>query len=206
MNITDKAETETISYPDEQEIKAAVRACCGRCCNACESPVEYAWRKRRVDLASLLEIAIEEELTDREKSVIKDLFYNEMTVTQLARRDDVSTSAVSLVACTAKEKLKKALRYVVMYQNDFADAGLTAPFVADAVTVSVASNITEGEINERIKAKRIANGFSVKKLAAVTGLDEGRIYRIESGSVLPDSGELMAFCGAFGVTPNELML
>ena len=46
-------------YPSKEEIKAAQLACCGRCCDACETPAEYAWRKRSVDLSVLLENAIE---------------------------------------------------------------------------------------------------------------------------------------------------
>lgn len=206
MNITIEDEIMPVSYPDEEEIRKAVRICCGRCCKACESPVEYAWRKRRTDLAALLGVAIENELTDREKTVIKDLFYNGMTVTQVANRDGVSTSAVSLVAGTAKEKLKKALRYVIMYQNDTLQDDLTENFTADAVTLSRASHIKGETIGERVRNRRISAGLSVKKLGALTSLEEGRIYRIEGGTVLPDAGELMAFCGVFGVTPNELML
>ena len=59
-----------ITYPDEDEIKAAQLACCGRVCRDCEAPAAYAWRKREVDLALLLEKAIENELTEHERSMM----------------------------------------------------------------------------------------------------------------------------------------
>ena len=59
-----------INYPDEEEMKAAQLACCGRVCKECETPVAYAWRKREVDMALLREFAIENELTETEKNIV----------------------------------------------------------------------------------------------------------------------------------------
>ena len=48
------AEEKVFEFIDEEEMKAAQLACCGRVCNRCETPAAYAWRKREVDLAILL--------------------------------------------------------------------------------------------------------------------------------------------------------
>ena len=52
-------------FPSREEIKAAQLACCGRCCNQCESPAEYAWRKRDVDMRFCLKEPLRMNLPKR---------------------------------------------------------------------------------------------------------------------------------------------
>ena len=63
---------EYFTFPAREEIKAATNICCGRFCGSCETPVEYAWRARDVDMSALLDMAIENELTQAEQKAVAD--------------------------------------------------------------------------------------------------------------------------------------
>lgn len=43
------------SFPTPEERRAAMCVCCGSHCPGCESPDDYAWRRRDVDLSVLAE-------------------------------------------------------------------------------------------------------------------------------------------------------
>ncbi len=140
-----------ISLPSEKEIRAAVKICCGRCCKACETPVEYAWKKRQTDLAKLLDMAIETELTDKEREYIKEVYFNEKSYSKVAEEKGVSASAVSAAAARAKAKLKRALEYVVVYQNELEGAQDVEPFlnIAAAINAEGKNRMQKGKTNER---------------------------------------------------------
>ena len=97
-------------YPSKEEIKAAQLACCGRCCDACETPAEYAWRKRGVDMAILLEKAIEAELSESERKAVRAHWYESMSVKEIAASQGISSAAVSVTLKRAQDKLHRALR------------------------------------------------------------------------------------------------
>ena len=45
------------SFPTPEERRAAMCVCCGSHCPGCESPDDYAWRRRDVDLSVLADEA-----------------------------------------------------------------------------------------------------------------------------------------------------
>ena len=137
MILTIKETPADISLPSEKEIREAVKICCGRCCTACKTPVEYAWRKRRIDLAKLLGIAVEKELSEKEKFYIKQVFYRGKTVSQTAAQAGVSAAAVSKTIAKAKDKLRHALKYAIIYQNELTQTG-----AIDAVLETVFESVT----------------------------------------------------------------
>ena len=93
-----------INYPDEDEMKAAQLACCGRACKECETPVAYAWRKREVDMALLLEFAIENELTENEKDIVTDRWYDSLSYSQIAEKRNISASTARVTSERAISK------------------------------------------------------------------------------------------------------
>ena len=95
MIITIESVKADISLPSENEIRNAVKICCGRRCHACETPVEYAWRKRMIDLAYLLGLAVERDLTESEREYIKAVFYDGKTRAEVSAEKSVSPADVS---------------------------------------------------------------------------------------------------------------
>lgn len=50
------------SFPTPEERRAAMCVCCGSHCPGCESPDDYAWRRRDVDLSVLTDEVIKQDL------------------------------------------------------------------------------------------------------------------------------------------------
>ena len=197
-NITD------IIYPSEEEMRAAQLVCCGRVCKMCETPTAYAWRKREVDMALLLEMAIENELTEKEKSIVKDKWYNSLSYSQIAANKGISPAAVKQTSERALKKLENVLRYVVYYQRNITDETIVPGSVCQAKAVLSASKMKGHEISERVLNLRLANGFSLDSFSFVSCIPRKRIEEIEGGSV-PTVNEIVCLSNIFAVTTDFLL-
>ncbi len=193
------------SFPDESEIKAAQLACCGRHCTACEAPAEYAWRKRSVDLAILLEGAIENELTSLERATIRDYWYNSRTLTQIAAESGISPSTVRATLDRAQNKLKKVLGYAVRYQHDVAEESIIPLALGRARVISAARNARGGTPAQRIMRLRQSQNLSREALSRATSIPPTRLERIENSKASPDSGEIIALSEFFAVTSDFIL-
>lgn len=191
-------------YPSKEEIKAAQLACCGRCCDACETPAEYAWRKRGVDMAVLLEHAIENELSTAEKSAVRSRWFESMTVGEIAAMQGISSAAVSVTLKRAQDKLHRVLRYAVAYQNNVGRESAVSLVLARARVIAAARNRRGESLQERLFALRVKENLTREALAKVCCVSAERIAALENGRE-PHMQELVALSEAFGVTVDYLL-
>lgn len=193
-----------MSYPSEEEIKAAQLACCGRFCKECESPAAYAWRKREVDLAILLERAINRELSETERETIVDRWFNSLTQTQISRKRGISPAAVKNTLDRAQEKLERVLSYVVCYQQNISDESIIPLALGRAKVIAAARNASGGTSGDRLMRLRQSQSISKESFSAATGISVARIERLESGD-LPKTDELLALSEFFDVTVDFIL-
>lgn len=193
------------NYPDESEIKAAQLACCGRHCTECEAPAEYAWRKRSVDLAILLEGAIENELTPLERETIKEYWYNAKTLTVIAAEKGISPSTVSANLERARGKLKRVLSYAVRYQHDVSTESIIPLALGRARVIAAARNATGGTPALRIMRLRQSQNLSREALSKATAIPPSRLERIENAKASPDSEEIIALSEFFAVSSDFIL-
>ncbi len=191
-------------YPDEDEIKTAQLACCGRHCSACESPAEYAWRKREVDMALLMERAIENELSEAEKTVVKLHWYDGKSVSEISEMNGVTPPAVKKALKRSQEKLERVLSYAVCYQQNVISESVIPVILGRARVISVARNATGGSIGDRILRLRQSQCLTLEALGIATGIKPSRIQRIENGA-LPVVDELVALGGFFSVSTDFIL-
>lgn len=199
-----KKELSVYYYPDKDEIRAAQLACCGRHCNACESPAEYAWRKREVDMALLLERAIISELTDAERTAVKLHWFKGESITQISDEKDISPSAVKRTLDRANEKLEKALSYVVYYQQNVLSESVVPLAVGRARVIAAARNALGKSAGERIALLRQSQCLTVEALCFATRISLSRLKKIESGGD-PDNSELVVLSEFFDVTTDYIL-
>lgn len=192
-------------YPSKEEIKAAQLACCGRCCDACETPAEYAWRKRGVDMAVLLERAIETELSESEKRAVKARWYESMSVGEIAAKQGISPAAVSVTLKRAQEKLHRALRYAVGYQLQTAKETTVSLVLANARVIAAARNSEGNSLGGRLRRQRLRDNVSVESMSKVSGISSRRLAAFENEKSEPCLQELLALSEAFGVTTDYLL-
>ncbi|MGN0547824.1 MAG: helix-turn-helix domain-containing protein [Acutalibacteraceae bacterium] len=191
-------------FPSDEEIKAAQRVCCGRCCNQCESPAEYAWRKREVDLSFLLERAIRTELTDFEREVITGYWFDSKSITQLAQSRGCSISLISKTLKNGEERLERVLRYVVMYQENLFEESAVSVILGRARVISAARNAEGGSSGERIRRLRQSQSIKPKKLARALGIKTDRLRMLENGAE-PNIAELLSLSAFFKVTTDYIL-
>lgn len=191
-------------YPDKEEIKTAQLACCGRHCSACEAPAEYAWRKREVDMALLLERAIEKELTDAERSVVKLHWFDGKSISDISQMNGVTPPAVKKTLKRSQEKLERVLSYAVCYQQNVISESVVPVIIGRAKVISAARNATGGSIGDRISRLRQSQCLTLEALSVATGIRPSRIMRIENGA-LPDGDEVVAFSGFFSVSTDFIL-
>ncbi len=191
-------------YPDEEEMKAAQLACCGRHCTACETPAEYAWRKREVDMAILLEKAIREELTQTEREIITEFWFNSESLTSIASKRNIKPPSVKGTLNRAQEKIENALRYAVCYQQNIMSETIIPVVVGRARVIAAARNSCSGSCGDRITRLRQSQSLSRETLESATGIPLSRISKIELGSN-PTADELVALSEFFDVTTDFIL-
>lgn len=193
------------SFPDEQEIKAAQAACCGRYCTACEAPAEYAWRKRSVDLSILLEAAIEAELTALEQKIIKDFWFNSKTITAISKERGTAPSSISATLDRAQSKLKKALGYIIRYQHDIDNESIIPLALGKARVIAAARNASGGTSAQRIMRLRQSQNLSRKILSKALGISQTRLENLEHGKAALNMQELTAISEFFSVSTDFIL-
>lgn len=191
-------------FPSREEIKAAQLACCGRCCNQCESPAEYAWRKRDVDMALLLERAIADELTETERETVTDYWYNSETVSSIAEKRGINPSSVKRTLSRAEEKLEHMLSYAVYYQRMQKNESIVPLVLGRARVIAAARNVSGGTPGDRIAHLRQSQNLTRETLAPALGISIKRLGQLESGAV-PDGEELKAVSAFFKVTSDFIL-
>ncbi len=177
--------------------------CCGCNCKMCESPVEYAWRKRRVELADLLKLAIKKELTPAEREAIEKIYYENLTVTEVAAFTGKSYQAVKKSLNNAHRKLRERLEYVTMFISDSQAPELVPLKLKEAEMAAFAKK--DGDFSQRIRGERIALAISRKKLSEITEIPGERLEKLENGSEEPKLNEIRKLCCFFGIKADEIM-
>ncbi|MBR6701566.1 MAG: transcriptional regulator [Clostridia bacterium] len=205
MNIAIENHDLKQNYPDEEEIRQAVKACCGRCCVACETPVEYAWRKRETDMALLLDTAIERELTDNERRVIYARYFEDKSVSEIAKELSLAPSSVRETRLRAERKLKKALAYLYMYVTDTVTKPDFEICLDNSFSVLAAKKQTPLKVGARLRNIRVGRALTREKASDVLGIGMERLGRIERGKANPDALEIRRICGVFGVSYEKLL-
>lgn len=176
--------------------------CCGRCCRACETPVEYAWRKRQIDLAYLVGLAVEKELSETEREYLKELYWNEKLPGRIAAEKGVTPSAVSMSAARAKNKLKKALEYVIIYQNELENAGDASPFFEHAFAVHYTAP-ESADLPSSLRRMRARRCIPLETEARALGIEKSRLSGIESGEITPLPAEVLGICEICNVIKDD---
>ena len=73
---------------------------------------EHSTNSRQLNAMKLALLrAIDSELTDRQKTMVVEFYFNGETVTSIARKFNLSKSTVSRHLSRSRERLKKALKY-----------------------------------------------------------------------------------------------
>lgn len=204
MSKKQKNDDVRMSFPSKDEIKTAQLACCGRCCDQCEVPAEYAWRKRDVDMAVLLDKAIENELTETERETVMLYWFESETATEIANRKGINPSAVNRTLTRAQEKLEKALKYAVIYQNQLSSESAIPVILGRARVIAAAKKAGGGTTGDRITRLRQSQNLTRASISSATGISEKRLEKLEKDAI-PDGNEVISLSRFFDVSADYIL-
>lgn len=196
---------EAVTYPTEEEMRAAQKACCGRMCAECETPAEYAWRKRSVDLGELLLDAVKNRLSEAERQAVVGVFFDKRTLADIAAEHGKSAAAVGKALQRGLGRLRDALDYTVRYQHNLDCAALTPLAVGKALAAAAAARASPGDFGGRLAALRMRDNIEPARLAAAAGIDSGRLETLERGGAEANAGELIRLAAFFMTTTDFLL-
>lgn len=196
---------EAISYPTEEEMRAAQGACCGRICAECETPAEYAWRRRSVDLGELLLDAVKTRLSEAERQAVVGHYFDKRTLTDIAAEHGKSPAAVAAALQRGLKRLRDALDYTVRYQHNLDCPGPVPLAVCKALAVAAAARASPADFGGRLAALRTRANIEPVQLAAAAGIDSKRLDALEQGKASADAGELIRLSAFFMTTTDYLL-
>ncbi len=196
---------EATTLPTPEEADMAQRACCGRVCNMCESPAEYAWRRRTVDLALLLEDAVAHDLSEPERAAVEKYWFDGMTLTQVAAETGRAPPNVARTLERAKQKLHAALRLTVMYQYNLENADLVPLAVRKAAAVAAAQRHKARSTGETLRNLRLRENISAAQLAKTLEIPFGRLRAAETEKIQLNANELLLLAAFFNTTADFIL-
>ncbi len=130
---------------------------------------------------------------------MRAVFYDGKTLSEVSAEKGVSPAAVSAALSKAKQKLKKALDYVIIYQNELEGGRGTEALLNYAVSVNAARQSAGASPGEKLKNLRAARAIPSSVAAKALGIDRARLLEIESGSAEPLAAEVLGLCEIYGV-------
>lgn len=155
-------------------------------------------------MAVLLEKAIENELSEVEREVVTDHWYNSMSLTCIAEKRGVSAAAVKKTADRALEKLERVLGYAVCYQQNVTVESIIPLALGRARVIAAARNAVGGNSGDRLLRLRQSQCLSREDVSAATGISVLGLDRLEDGAV-PRGDELIALSEFFDVTADFIL-
>ncbi len=193
------------SFPSPEERKAAMSVCCGSHCPGCESPDDYAWRRRDVDLSLLADEVIEKRLTPKEREVMTAYWFGGKTLSAIASEFGVCTSSVSRCLEKAQKKLYDALSCAVAYQHNIENIDFLPIAVRRALAVSAAKRFEPKNIGERIRKLRCSQNIGEQLLSEATGIPIKCLRAIEESGEMPTLSQIVLLAGFFETTTDYLL-
>ena len=193
------------SFPTHEERQVAMCVCCGSHCPGCESPDDYAWRRRDVDLSLLTDEVIKTRLTPREREVTEAYWFDGLTVSAIAEKIGVCPSSVSRRLEKAQRKIYDALSFTVKYQHDLESVEFLPIAVRRALAVSAAKRYKPESVGGRIKKLRCGENIGEQMLCDALGMRIKTLRMIESGEKEPSLHQLTELAGFFGTTADYLL-
>ncbi len=169
-----------------------------------ESLAEYVGRRRTFDLSSLVRQVVQEELTDKERTVLRMRYCENRTLPEIAQRMHISKPAAAHTLDRAEARIRRYLKYVVQYQYDLRHVPFLPLAVRKAMVVS-AARFGETYAAPQLRRLRLCEHLSAAKVAGAVGIARERLCAIENGQAVPDANELLRLAAFYGVSADSIL-
>ncbi len=171
--------------------------------NAQEFSENYM-RRRAVDLSVLVRDVIEEDLSQTERAVVEQYWFEEKNLSTIASSMGVNRATVCRTLQRANSKIQAILRHVVKYQYDLKNVVFLPIAVREALAIASADKSKPSSIGGRLRRLRIMQNISIESLSGAVSIDKNRLISIEGGA-LPSLPEVIKLAAFYQTTTDNIL-
>ncbi len=165
----------------------------------------YVRRRKVIDLAQIVRSVIENDLTESQRTMIRMHYFENLSVTQIADKTQVSLSSVVKTIRRAEENIRHAVQYVVQYQYDMRNMTVLPCAVREALVTAAGRYGRGTDVADRLRRLREGECLSLSAVSAGTHIPQERLQALEEGKSLPDCGELIRLSAYYDVTTDSIL-
>lgn len=169
-----------------------------------ETVDEYVMRKRKIELNCLVNEVIENELTDEEKTIVQQYWFEGKTLMEIGEAMGMSHTSVSRKLSKINDIIYDKLKYAIQYRygKDYSRA------VKVIIKNKDGLYLFRGKADSpalRIKSLRQQQGLSLTDTEAMTGISKARLEEMEKGEKDILVKDVIRIATAFRVTSDYII-
>lgn len=169
-----------------------------------ETVDEYVMRKRKIELNCLVNEVIENELTDEEKAIVQQYWFEGKTLMEIGEAMGMSHTSISRKLSKINDIIYDKLKYAIQYRygKDYSRA------VKVIIKNKDGLYLFRGKVDSpalRIKSLRQQQGLSLTDTEAMTGISKARLEEMEKGEKDILVKDVMRIATAFRVTSDYII-
>lgn len=169
-----------------------------------ETVDEYVMRKRKIELNCLVNEVIENELTDEEKAIVQQYWFEGKTLMEIGEAMGMSHTSISRKLSKINDIIYDKLKYAIQYRygKDYSRA------VKVIIKNKDGLYLFRGKADSpalRIKNLRQQQGLSLTDTEAMTGISKARLEEMEKGEKDILVKDVMRIATAFRVTSDYII-
>ena len=169
-----------------------------------ESVDEYMMRKRKIELNALVREVIDNELCDKDRTIVYLHWFDGKTINQISQALELDRSNISRrldkINDIIYDKLKYALQY--RYGKDYSQSARVIIKNKDAFCVLPGK---EDTLNHRIKNLRLSQGMTLRDTQDMTGIKESRLRAIENAECQVTAEDVRLIATAFKTSGDYII-
>lgn len=169
-----------------------------------ETVDEYVMRKRKIELNCLVNEVIENELTDEEKAIVQQYWFEGKTLMEIGEAMGMSHTSISRKLSKINDIIYDKLKYAIQYRygKDYSRA------VKVIIKNKDGLYLFRGKADSpalRIKNLRQQQGLSLTDTEAMTGISKARLEEMEKGEKDILVKDVIRIATAFRVTSDYII-
>lgn len=169
----------------------------------CETLDEYILRKRKIELNALVKRVLDNELSNKDKAIVRLHWYKGKTAKETADILGIDKSTVSKhldkINSIVYDKLKYAIEY--RYGRQYAQESAIIIKGRNAFAFIAEPRST----GQRIKKLRLAQAMTLEDVSEMTGIGKKKLESLESSEKDATASDLAAIAAAFKTSTDYLI-
>lgn len=158
----------------------------------------YVNRVRTICVSELIDNIIETKLTEMQKRIIKDFWFNDVTPEDIIKSLNISRRTFYSSKAKAQDIIKDYLEPLITYFRNLPSSAVMPAVINESFTVLKANKASAKNIDSALKNIRLTFGAETALAASALGIKEEELIKKENSKKEPTLSELKKYSKAFG--------